>query len=426
MSTLNLGRVRGNMWYEGDAITGTDTTPTVFPGSGVTKAYIGDLYLNTDTGNVYVCDTAGDASTAKWVYTGCIKGPAVDVVNTLDSPSTTKALSAAMGKALNDKFEAAGLTPYKVLPTTDDTSYSAQLVIDNVSTTVTITDTAGNTGTYSYTKAGEATTATITVTIGTAIGLPNNGAVVHSIASSDAAIHSYSLYDNAATEIFADTPALWDHIVQNDEDVKVGASITESHAGTSYSYKSGAVSKLIDAVRTALYPITHAKAVWFNKAANKTVNDAIEDIMGSSSVFSPSTAYAKGDYVIYGSALYQFTAAHNGAWTGSDVVKTSLKQINTDLSERFIIYPAQAPNSSKTYTLPSNNNDVWLLSIKNNYGIGAVVLLNQAATSSKITFTDIRRDANYFVFEQATPSSSTQFVLNLGGANATVCVVKLT
>ncbi len=65
---------RGSRWSTGTAITGTSTTATVFSSSGITDALVNDMYLNTSTGNVYRCTTAGNASTAKWVYTGSIKG----------------------------------------------------------------------------------------------------------------------------------------------------------------------------------------------------------------------------------------------------------------------------------------------------------------------------------------------------------------
>ena len=63
-------------WYTGTAITGTSTTATTFPSSGITAAVVGDMYLNTQTGYTYRCTTAGDASTAKWVYESDITGPA--------------------------------------------------------------------------------------------------------------------------------------------------------------------------------------------------------------------------------------------------------------------------------------------------------------------------------------------------------------
>lgn len=65
---------RGATWYSGTGITGTSTTPTVFSGSGVSSALVGDHYLNTSTQNIYVCTTAGSASAAKWKYEENIKG----------------------------------------------------------------------------------------------------------------------------------------------------------------------------------------------------------------------------------------------------------------------------------------------------------------------------------------------------------------
>ena len=64
----------GGKWYTGTGITGTSTTATIFSGSGVSSAVVGDMYLNTSTDNVYRCTVAGAASAAKWVYTGNIKG----------------------------------------------------------------------------------------------------------------------------------------------------------------------------------------------------------------------------------------------------------------------------------------------------------------------------------------------------------------
>ena len=63
----------GGKWYSGTGITGTSTTATIFSGSGVSSAVVGDMYLNTGTYNTYRCTTAGDAATAKWVYVNNIK-----------------------------------------------------------------------------------------------------------------------------------------------------------------------------------------------------------------------------------------------------------------------------------------------------------------------------------------------------------------
>lgn len=64
----------GSKWYNGTKVTGTATTGTVFTDSGITSARVGDMYLNTSTGAVYECTTAGAASAAKWAYKGSIKG----------------------------------------------------------------------------------------------------------------------------------------------------------------------------------------------------------------------------------------------------------------------------------------------------------------------------------------------------------------
>lgn len=61
-------------WFTGTTITGTSTIATVFANSGITSAYVGDMYLNTDTNAVYRCSLGGTASTATWVYQTNIKG----------------------------------------------------------------------------------------------------------------------------------------------------------------------------------------------------------------------------------------------------------------------------------------------------------------------------------------------------------------
>lgn len=64
----------GGRWYSGTAITGTSVTETIFSGSGIASAVVGDMYLNTATSNIYRCTVAGAPSIAKWVYVANIKG----------------------------------------------------------------------------------------------------------------------------------------------------------------------------------------------------------------------------------------------------------------------------------------------------------------------------------------------------------------
>ena len=83
----------GSQWYSGTGITGTSTTPTTFSGSGITNAVVNDCYLNTSTGNTYICTTGGAASTAKWKYTGNIKGVTGDTGNGVNGATITYASS---------------------------------------------------------------------------------------------------------------------------------------------------------------------------------------------------------------------------------------------------------------------------------------------------------------------------------------------
>lgn len=354
---LNLGRVVGSTWYSGSGITGNSTTPTKFPGSGVTKALADDMYLNVtggDRGNVYRCSTGGDASTAEWVYVGSILGASPDVIDNLESTSTTKALSANQGKVLKDILDNAGLEPLVVTPTLGQESYTASLVIEDKTTTFTVTDMDDNTGTYSYTEQG-GTTATVNITIGTSIGLPQSGAVIKSIASSDARIKSYALYDSASTEIFSETPSLWAHITDDEQNIIPSTNITD---GVN-TYKSGIISKIIDGVRTALYPITHAKAVWFSKTRNETVYDKIgymDDNIAPTEVSPTENAYSVGDLLIYNNELYEVVAAiaiGESLTVGTNIEKKSVSQINSDLTWKSLGSYGDLP-----ITLPSNYNEL--------------------------------------------------------------------
>lgn len=66
---------RGSQAFTGTGITGTNTNAAVFSDSGVSSALVGDLYINTSTGNLYQCTLSGAASVANWVYKGTFKGP---------------------------------------------------------------------------------------------------------------------------------------------------------------------------------------------------------------------------------------------------------------------------------------------------------------------------------------------------------------
>lgn len=50
------------------------------------------------------------------------------------------------------------------------------------------------------------------------------------------------------------------------------------------------------------------------------INDTLLTALGlNTDTFSASTAYSSGDLVVYDNKIYEFTASHTGAWTGTDV-----------------------------------------------------------------------------------------------------------
>lgn len=109
----------GSMWYQGDAITGTSTSGTVFTGSGIENAELNDMYLNTgsgaDKGNIYVCVLAGPANTAQWAYKQNITGPT--------GPAGTANASSV---AYNN--ETSGLTADNVQEAVDELNQKIQVV----------------------------------------------------------------------------------------------------------------------------------------------------------------------------------------------------------------------------------------------------------------------------------------------------------
>ena len=66
---------RGPIWNIGNNITGGNTViDQIFSTSGVSRAIVNDLYLNSDTSDVYICTTPGGSGVAKWKYACNIKG----------------------------------------------------------------------------------------------------------------------------------------------------------------------------------------------------------------------------------------------------------------------------------------------------------------------------------------------------------------
>lgn len=65
---LSADDVLLNKWHTGTAIDGAAGSETTYPASGISSAFIGDLYLNLSTGTVYQCTTTGTPDKATWKY----------------------------------------------------------------------------------------------------------------------------------------------------------------------------------------------------------------------------------------------------------------------------------------------------------------------------------------------------------------------
>ena len=271
MNQMNLGKVRGTSIYTGEAITGTNSLGAVFVDTGISKGYVGDLYINTkanteDCGNVYECLQSGTAVEAVWGYKGNIRGPQVILDDTLESTSRTKALSAYQGKVLNEKIVNSGCYAKSIPVVNDAVVHGIKVILENESTTVTVTI-GGKELSGTYEKNENGTEGSVTIVAGTDAG------VVTQISSTDAYIKSYTLYDSSSEEIFSEELKVWDYVGELMEDIASSGSVVDG----AETIKTGILSKMFGGVRKILYPITHAKAVWFDKAENKTVYDAVTE-----------------------------------------------------------------------------------------------------------------------------------------------------
>ena len=65
----SVHKINKTAYRSGTAITG-NAAATPFPAAGITFSTPGDLYLNTDTGDVYRCAVGGNAESATWAYVG--------------------------------------------------------------------------------------------------------------------------------------------------------------------------------------------------------------------------------------------------------------------------------------------------------------------------------------------------------------------
>lgn len=67
---LDLGNVHGSRWHLGTEVVHPSGTSRATLDMGV--VHVGDLYLNTDTWNIYQCTAVGTQGSADWTFVGCL------------------------------------------------------------------------------------------------------------------------------------------------------------------------------------------------------------------------------------------------------------------------------------------------------------------------------------------------------------------
>lgn len=278
MNTINLGKVRGNMIYTGGAVVGSSAAGVIFDATGIEKAYEGDIYINLDSssiynGNVYECVTPGSPDIAKWIYKGSIRGPKVSTVNNLKSTSTEDALAAYQGTRLFDMMINAGVFSKNVIVDCDQIVYGLKVVIDNVDSVLTLV-VGGIEYKYNHISSGTAENTKISIVLGENIGMPQSGGVINEIRSTEAYIYAYELTDASATTIYSKNINLWDAI----NEALLSHEVTGTVIDGEETLFMGPIHKFVNGIKKAFYPITHAKAVWFDKANKRTVHDEISEL----------------------------------------------------------------------------------------------------------------------------------------------------
>ena len=119
MAKVKLGNVmgpkgdtgtRGNEWRVSDKMTGQSTSGTVFPGANFADSMVNDMCLNPQTFDLYRCQVAGNAASAKWVWECNIKGatgPKGDKGDptTVDAALSKDSTNPIQNKAVATKFQ---------------------------------------------------------------------------------------------------------------------------------------------------------------------------------------------------------------------------------------------------------------------------------------------------------------------------------
>lgn len=403
MNSVNLGKVKGTVIYSGKKITGNSSSGISFPEADIAKAYVGDIYINTDQnsdsgGNVYKCVKNGNPQDALWCYEGSILGKTPETIDNFKSTSILEALSANRGRILWELLVNSGVITKEVYVKYTNAVYGVKITMDNVNTTLTFRI-GGSDYKYSHGASGTNERVTVTVPIGTSLGLSSSGGIIEKISSTEAYIYKCQLTDSSGNTVYTESINLWDAINVLNQEIEEEGTIVDS--GT--SLRTGKIYKIVQGIKRMIYPITHAKAVWYDMAANKTVADmlsamitadnimsreqienatnisndkvasaaAIKELIdggtgssGSSDAkpFDEETIYTAGQYCVQEGQLYKFTSDKPaGAWDETTVTAVYVMD-EVVTREKMIAESADKFSESVDYSAGEyciNNDVLW-------------------------------------------------------------------
>ena len=276
---------RGSRWCDGDRITGTSTESKAYQ-TGLLDALPDDYYLNSETGNIYRCTSGGDENTALWVFVGNIKGAMPDVENSFNSTNRKNALSANAGRILYEKIVAAGIFSKELKIACDTPVCAIKVTVENKSTSIALKDAKGNTGLHNYSKTGSEESVEVLIWIGEAIGLAS-GSVLTQVSSTNTGILKYELYNEENQVVASYQSDIWEILTELIDDHTKEMTITEKDEDESAQYDAYRFSNLKDGIRETAFPVSHVKAIWWNRLQNKTLYDRImEGLFGSEQIIS--------------------------------------------------------------------------------------------------------------------------------------------
>lgn len=137
------------------------------------------------------------------------------------------------------------------------------------------------------------------------------------------------------------------------------------------TYTTGFLSKLIDDVRTTVFNVTHAKAVWWNKLENKTVYDKIdgdclqyENVVSDLDDMSAITEENAGKFVADARAVAELNSnifsTNNALKTLMDVQAKSTDNAPLTTDTKSYLWRAASDFPCGSITIPTYTTGIYI------------------------------------------------------------------